>query len=355
MGFQRVLITGGAGFVGSSLALAIARSGRSAVWAVDSLKRRGSELNLTRLRDAGVEFLHADVRCPEDMETLPECDLLIDCSAEPSVHAGSSGGARYLLNTNLLGTINCLEAARARGSAFLFLSTSRVYPMASLNDLPWEEGDTRFHWKGSVGTTGFSDRGISESFPLEGARSLYGSSKLAGEFLIQEYVHSYGMRALINRCGVVAGPWQMGKVDQGVVSLWVARHHFGLPLKYIGYGGTGKQVRDVLHVDDLFDLLTLQMEVADIWDGSIYNIGGGKDVSVSLRELTEICRDVTRKQIEISPVPETHSVDLRIYITDSMRAANQFGWRPKRSVVDVVADVHDWLKVGGTQVERIFR
>ena len=355
MGFQRVLITGGAGFVGSSLALAIARSGRSAVWAVDSLKRRGSELNLARLRDAGVDFLHADVRCPEDMETLPECDLLIDCSAEPSVHAGSSGGARYLLNTNLLGTINCLEAARARGSAFLFLSTSRVYPMAPLNDLPWEEGDTRFHWKGSVGTPGFSDRGIGESFPLERARSLYGSSKLAGEFLIQEYVHSYGMRALINRCGVVAGPWQMGKVDQGVVSLWVARHHFGLPLKYIGYGGTGKQVRDVLHVDDLFDLLTLQMEVADIWDGSIYNIGGGKDVSVSLRELTEICRDVTRKQIEISPVPETHSVDLRIYITDSMRAANQFGWRPKRSVVDVVADVHEWLKAGGTQVERIFR
>ena len=155
---------------------------------------------------------------------------MIDCSAEPSVQAGLGGSPRSVLDTNLVGTINCLEAARSRGAAFLFLSTSRIYPIAALNDLPFVETETRFHWDEAPGIAGFSRRGIAEGFTLDGARSFYGTSKLAGEQLIQEYVFSYGMRALIDRCGVIAGPWQMGKVDQGVITLWVARHYFGRPL-----------------------------------------------------------------------------------------------------------------------------
>ena len=127
------------------------------------------------------------------------------------------------------------------------------------------------------------------------------------------------MAAIINRCGVLAGPWQMGKVDQGVVTLWVARHAFGQPLRYIGFGGLGKQVRDVLHVDDLFDLLLLQMARPARWDGRVYNVGGGNDVSASLLELTEICRRETGREIPIAEVPETSSVDLRIYVGDSRR------------------------------------
>ena len=202
---------------------------------------------------------------------------MIDCSAEPSVQAGLSGSPRSVLDTNLVGTINCLEAARARGAAFLFLSTSRIYPIAALNDLPFTETETRFRWDDAPGIPGFSGRGIAEGFTLDGARSFYGTSKLAGEQLIQEYVFSYGMRALINRCGVIAGPWQMGKVDQGVITLWVARHYFGRPLRYTGFGGQGKQVRDILHVHDLFDLLLLQLEAPERWDGRVYNVGGGND------------------------------------------------------------------------------
>ena len=115
------------------------------------------------------------------------------------------------------------------------------------------------------------------------------------------------MPAIINRCGVLAGPWQMGKVDQGVITLWVARHVFGLPLKYIGYGGLGKQVRDVLHVNDLFDLIVLQMSSPESWDGRIYNVGGGREVSVSLLELTELCRRATGREVPIGRVPETFS------------------------------------------------
>ena len=259
--FKNLLITGGAGFVGSNLAL-LFREMRPelGVTVMDSLKRRGSELNLPRLGPAGVEFRHGDIRSTDDFDDLPPYDLMIDCSADPSVQAGLSGSPRAVLNTNLVGTINCLEAARARGAAFLFLSTSRIYPIAALNKLPFTETDTRFRWDDVPGMPGFSGHGVAEGFTLDGARSFYGTSKLAAEELIQEYVHSYNMRALINRCGVIAGPWQMGKVDQGVITLWVARHCFERPLRYTGFGGQGKQVRDILHVHDVFDLLLLQLD-----------------------------------------------------------------------------------------------
>jgi len=222
------------------------------VTVLDNLSRRGSELSLPRLRAAGVEFHHGDIRFVEDFSSLPPYDVLIDCSAEPSVQAGLAGSPRSVLDTNLIGTINCLEAARTRGAAFLFLSTSRVYPIEGLNGLPFTETDTRFCWDGEARISGFSELGIAESFALDGARSFYGTSKLAAELLIKEYVFSYGTRALVSRCGVIAGPWRMGRVDQGVISLWVARHYFGRPLSYTGFGGQGKQVRDILHVRDLF-------------------------------------------------------------------------------------------------------
>ena len=142
-----LLITGGAGFVGSNLAVLFReRFPHTRVTAFDNLRRRGSELNLPRLREAGVEFVHGDIRNFEDFSRLPAFDLVIDCSAEPSVHAGSSGSPREVLNINLLGTINCLEAARIAQARFLFLSTSRVYPIAGLNEIPWNEEAQRFRW-----------------------------------------------------------------------------------------------------------------------------------------------------------------------------------------------------------------
>ena len=354
MDLENLLITGGAGFVGSNLAL-LFREARPelGVTVLDSLKRRGSELNLPRLRAAGVEFRHGDIRCPADFDDLPPFDLMIDCSAEPSVQAGLDGSPRSVLDTNLVGTINCLEAARARGAAFLFLSTSRIYPIVALNDLPYVESPTRFRWVESPGVPGFSGRGIAEGFTLDGARSFYGASKLAGEQLVQEYVYSYGMRAMIDRCGILAGPWQMGKVDQGVITLWVARHYFGRPLRYTGFGGQGKQVRDILHVHDLFDLLQLQLEAPGSWDGRVYNVGGGNAVSVSLRELTGLCVQETDKTVPIASVPGTAGVDLRIYVTDTRKAEVDFGWRPTRDPARIVRDIRAWIEAHRETLESI--
>jgi CDP-paratose 2-epimerase len=356
MKFRSLAITGGAGFVGSNLACSFRRQfPQMKVTAIDSLKRRGSELSLGRLRDASVEFVHGDIRCPDDLAELPDFDLMIDCSAEPSVHAGTKGSPHYVLDTNLTGTIRCLEAARERKAAFLFLSTSRIYPIASINALPFVEDETRFRWTATgVDIPGLSERGIGEDYPLHGARSFYGASKLAGELLIQEYVETNAMPAIINRCGVLAGPWQMGKVDQGVITLWVARHAFGLPLKYIGSGGRGKQVRDLLHVDDLFDLIVLQMSTPRAWDGRIYNVGGGREVSVSLLELTELCRRETGREVPIGSVPETSAVDLRIYLSDTRKVQADFPWRPKRSPAQVVRDIRSWIDENRESLRKVF-
>ena len=341
---KNILITGGAGFVGSNLALAFRELfPDSRVTALDSLKRRGSELNLPRLKSAGVEFRHGDVRSREDFDDLPPYELLIDCSAEPSVHAGLGGSPRAVLDTNLMGTVNCLEAARARSAAFLFLSTSRIYPIERLNSLPFTESHTRYRWDDAPAIPGFSLHGVAENFPLDGARSFYGASKLACEQLIQEYVAGYGMRALINRCGVIAGPWQMGKVDQGIVTLWVARHQFGQSLRYTGFGGHGKQVRDILHVQDLFDLILRQIEAPAHWDGRVYNVGGGNDVSISIKELTALCVEATGKSVSIASVCDTAAVDLRIYVTDARKAARDFSWRPTRTPARIIADIHAWI------------
>jgi CDP-paratose 2-epimerase len=347
MGFRKILITGGAGFVGSNLAVLFKRNYDTvSVLAADNLKRRGSELNLSRLASSGVDFQHVDIRCPEDMADLPDFDLMIDCSAEPSVHAGGTGSPQYVLNTNLVGTLNCLEAARRRNARFLFLSTSRVYPIEALNALPFVETDTRFSWSDHA-------QGINEDFPMNGNRSMYGASKLACEQIISEYVANYKMPAMVNRCGVLAGPWQMGRVDQGVISLWCARHYYKKPLRYTGFAGTGKQVRDVLHVEDLFELLVKQLAQPSDWNGTPYNVGGGEAVSVSMRELTKICQEVVGNSIEITPIPETSPLDLRIYLTDARRVQKKFNWIPQRTVSRTVEDIFDWIRENSAMLKPI--
>jgi CDP-paratose 2-epimerase len=353
MQFRKILITGGAGFVGSNLAVLFKRHFQSvSVMAADNLKRRGSELTLGRLAAAGVEFQHADIRCPEDLAELPPFDLMIDCSAEPSVHVGGTGSPQYVLNTNLVGTLNCLEAARRQNASFLFLSTSRVYPIEALNALPFIETETRFEWKNEKPSDSHAS-GISEDFTMNGARSMYGASKLACEQIIREYVANYQLPAMINRCGILAGPWQMGRVDQGVISLWCARHFYQKSLRYTGFAGTGKQVRDVLHVEDLFDLLVKQIGQPSDWDGTPYNVGGGNEISISLRELTKICRDVIGTSIEITSVPETSPLDLRIYVTDSRRVQKKFQWTPRRSVTRTVEDIATWIRENSDMLKPI--
>ena len=341
---EKILVTGGAGFVGSTIALALKRDIPGAeVVALDNLKRRGAELGLPRLRAGGVRFEHGDIRCSEDLEALGPCDLIVECSAEPSVHAGYGGSPAYVINTNLLGTVQCLEHARRHGAGLIFLSTSRVYPIAGLREIPLEERGGRLVVPAGRRGPGWSEAGIGEAFPLAGSRSIYGATKLASELLIEEYRAMYGIRAVINRCGVLSGPWQMGKVDQGVIVLWMARHVFGGRLAYMGFGGRGTQVRDLLHVDDLYDLLRLQLADLERHSGQIYNVGGGAAVSVSLSELTTLCERVSGRRVAMGSDPETRAADVPYYVTDNTAVTAATGWRPRRSAEQILTEIHGWL------------
>jgi CDP-paratose 2-epimerase len=339
-----VLVTGGAGFVGSTLAVMLKTDVPSArVVALDNLKRRGSELNLPRLKQAGVEFVHGDVRAPEDLATVRgDFDLLLECSAEPSVLAGYDGSPGYVIQTNLVGTVNCLEWARERRSDVIFLSTSRVYPIEPQNKLELVETETRFELADRQPYPGVSSRGISEDFPLSGSRSIYGATKLASELLLEEYRAMYGLRTVVNRCGVLSGPWQMGKADQGVFGFWLLSHLFGGPLKYLGFGGSGRQVRDLLHVADLYDLVRIELGGLERLSGSVLNVGGGREVSLSLRETTELCRRITGKQVPIEPVVDARVADVPVYLTDNARVTAATGWRPKRSAEQILEEIAAW-------------
>jgi CDP-paratose 2-epimerase len=340
----KILVTGGAGFVGSSLAISLAASRPDTeVIALDNLHRKGSELNVERLADAGVEFVRGDVRNPADLARFGGIDALIECSAEPSVMSGTDGDTAYVFDTNVVGAYNCLELARRSDAQFVFLSTSRVYPLSALRGAEVEEAPSRFELAGIQSTPGWSADGVAEDMPLAGARTLYGTTKLSAEFLCAEYAAQFGLRTVIDRCGVIAGPWQMGKVDQGVFTHWMLAHEFERPLSYIGFGGTGKQVRDLLHVDDLIELIELQLADPDHWAGHTFNVGGGREISLSLRETTGICRRLTGNEIEVGSVAEDRDGDVPIYLSDCSRLRAHSPWRPSRDAECILRDIHEWI------------
>lgn len=341
---SRVLVTGGAGFVGSHIAIACREQLDTHVIVIDNLHRSGSELNVPRLESAGITFFRGDIRDPEAIAETGPCDLLIECSAEPAVTAGMDGSPDYVVHTNLTGAVHCFEHARRHGAGVVFLSTSRVYPYEQLRMINYREGDSAFVLEANQKIRGVSADGIAEDFPLEGVRSYYGATKLAAEIMIAEYAHAADLPYVINRFGVIAGPWQFGKTDQGVAALWAARHVFGGQLSYIGFGGAGRQVRDFLHIDDAVRLIMMEIENLESLSGLCVNAGGGVRSSASLAQLTEMCRDITGHTIEIGGDPETRPADIPIYITDNSAITDATGWTPEHDVRRVLADTAEWMQ-----------
>ncbi|TAM37203.1 NAD-dependent epimerase/dehydratase family protein [bacterium] len=344
MKYSALLITGGAGFIGSNLAVNFKRKyPKLKVYALDNLKRRGSELNLARLKEKNVNFIHADIRNPEDLALNFDVDLVIECSAEPSVMAGLDNPS-YIINTNLTGTVNCLELCRKQKADIIFLSTSRVYPYKPINKIKTIETDTRFAWSPDQDIQGWSVNGINENFTTQGPKTLYGATKLSSELLLQEYIANYGIKGVINRCGVVGGPWQFGKIDQGIFTYWMLAHYFKKPLKYIGFGAKGKQVRDLLHVDDLFILIDIESTQLSGINGNIYNVGGGEEISLSLYETTRLCQEITGNKIKISSDLETRKGDISIYLSDNSKVSGELKWKPKKKAKSVLSDIFIWIR-----------
>lgn len=347
---MKVLVFGGAGFVGSSLAAFLSQSHEVSV--MDSLVRRGSELNLEKLRDHGVTFLHGDIRNPEDFELLPDCELIIDASADPSVLSGLDGSPQKLIQTNLTGTVNIAEFACKKRAKLIFLSTSRVYSIPELMEISLEEDKTRFRVTENSKMKGVSSAGISEAFSTAGYRSFYGTSKLSSEMLLEEYRQYKSLDVLINRFGVIAGPGQFGRVDQGVLVHWILSHMWRRNLSYIGFGGAGKQVRDFLHIDDAVRFVSSQVEEFGAFGTQTLNVGGGQNGSMSLLELTTECERVTGNKLQIGSVKETRQADVPYYVSDS-RKAGEKGWKPLKSNKTLVEETFSWISRNETILKKI--
>ena len=274
-------------------------------------------------------------------------DFLIECSAEPSVLAGSDGNADYLIQTNLNGALNCADLCRKYNAPMIFLSTSRVYPIEPLLNCEIRTSDTRFELSDNQNINGLSAKGVSEQFPISGTRSLYGGTKYAAEIMLREYSATFGFPVIVNRCGVLAGPWQFGKADQGIAAFWTAAHVFGKNLKYIGFEGSGKQVRDMLHIDDLISLILMQIqnpEKFNINQEGVWNIGGGLESSASLLELTTICSEVSGASILITPEHKMRYADIPIYISNTEKIENHCVWKHEKNVLDIIEDIYRWIK-----------
>ena len=265
----------------------------------------------------------------------------------------SDSSTDYLITTNFNGTVNLLDLAIKHKADFIFLSTSRVYPIAALEKIAYHEGNSRFELDKEQSLPGCSVKGISEQFSLTGARSLYGSTKLAAELMIQEYASFFGLKAVINRCGVITGPYQMGKVDQGVVVLWMARHFWKKPVKYFGYGGSGKQVRDLLHIHDLFRLVDMQVHAMQDFNGKLFNAGGGIDISVSLKELTQFCVRITGNTIPEEVQLQNRQGDIPLYITNNSLITAATGWKPMKPTEVILNDIFEWIKQNEKQLKPI--
>jgi len=322
---MKILITGGCGFVGSNLAIYFKDNQiGTQISSLDNLSRRGTILNLNRLRKRKIKNFKIDISNNKAVKNLPKYDLIIDCCAEASVET-SKKEIDKVFNTNLIGTFNILKKCERDKSNLIFLSSSRIYSIEKLRELKKNKSL------------------INEKFDTSGPKSIYGFCKYSSEHLIKEFSFLHKIKYIINRCGVIAGPWQFGKQDQGFVSLWIWKHINKKKLSYIGFGGKGSQIRDVVHILDICKLIALQIKkINNIYNFTI-NVGGGKKNAISLKNLTKICQRITLNKIKVSSKKNTSEYDIPYYITDNSKVKKIYKWNPKKKIFHIIQDVYKWM------------
>ena len=340
---MKILITGGCGFVGTNLALFLHLKGYK-IDCLDNLSRKGSRYNFRLLKNKRIRNYKFDIYDYKKIQKLPKYDLIIDSCAEAAVEI-SKKDIDGVINTNFLGTLNILKKAKKDGSKIIFLSTSRVYPIKNMNNIIKKKIiSAKIKIKKTFG----------ENDNLQGPKTIYGLTKLSSEMLIEEFAYAFDLKFIINRCGVISGPLQFGKQDQGFVSLWIWRHLKKKKMKYIGYGGLGNQVRDVLHINDLNELIDLQIRKINTINNKIFTVGGSKKSYTSLKQLTRICEKITNNKIKFNKVVKTSIYDIPYFITNNNLVTKTYGWKPKRNILKVVSDTFLWLKNNESIINKYF-
>lgn len=332
---KKALVTGGAGFIGTNLSVALLSKGWE-VTVLDNLYRRGSEKNLAWLlenyRSSNLKVEKKDVR---DFGSVKKAVSKVDCvfhlAAQVAV-TSSVTNPRQDFEVNAQGTLNVLEAARlsADKPIVIYASTNKVY--GAMDSLRLGKGETRYSYLDFP-------RGISENFPLD-FHSPYGCSNGAADQYTRDYYRIFGVPSVVFRQSCIYGPRQMGMEDQG----WVA--HFAICAetgRQITIYGDGKQVRDILYVDDLVDAYLLAVEKIKKSKGEIYNIGGGLANSLSLLEYLKILEASLGKKVKIR-FSDSRPGDQKVFVSDNAKVEKELGWKIKNPYEKGLGKLLDWVR-----------
>jgi CDP-paratose 2-epimerase len=334
---MKTLITGGAGFIGSNTVDHLLSQGDEVV-VVDNLSRPGSEKNLAWLRDrhGDFPFVQQDIRDYDGLEQAFKMHLpfeaLFHFAAQVAVTT-SVENPHMDFETNARGTLNVLEAVRQLGldPVLLYTSTNKVY--GALSSIPIVEEERRYRYVDL-------EKGVSEEMPLD-FYSPYGCSKGAADQYIHDYFRIYGMRTVVFRNSCIYGPRQFGIEDQGWLAWLVIAAVSGRPITIYG---NGKQVRDVLFIDDLVEAMTRAVENAEVAQGEVYNIGGGMQSSLSVwREFGPLLSDLLGQAVEVS-FGDWRPGDQKVYVSDISKAQRDFGWEPRVGVQEGVERLLHWVR-----------
>ena len=332
---KKVLITGGAGFIGSNLAKSLIDNGAE-VLILDNLSRKNVEKNLNWLKEISpnLQFINADVRNIEELEKAVEgVDVVFHEAAQVAV-TDSVNDPLTDFAINAQGTLNLLEAVRkiSPNAIFVYASTNKVYGGLEYLDVA-EDGD-RYKFEDNR-----FQKGVSEHVNLD-FHSPYGCSKGSADQYVRDYARIYGMKTIVFRQSCIYGPRQWGTEDQGWVFHFIKEAYFGNKLKIYG---DGKQVRDLLYIGDLIKCYEMAIENIENTRGGVYNVGGGLQNSVSLLQAISIINGLLDKQIEYD-FHDWRPGDQKVFISDNSKANSEFGWKPETDVKLGFQNMLKWVK-----------
>jgi CDP-paratose 2-epimerase len=333
----RIIITGGAGFIGCNMADACIRAGHN-VTLYDNLSRRGSEANLKWLRDVhgrdGFDFIQGDVRdFAAVVAAMRGQEAIYHLAAQTAV-TSSVSDPRSDFEINAFGTFNVLEAARqaADNPILVFASTNKVY--GGMADATVVEAPTRYCLLAYP-------EGVPEARALD-FHSPYGCSKGAADQYVRDYARIYGLRSVVFRQSCIYGQRQMGVEDQGWAAWFIIASVSGRPITIYG---NGKQVRDLLHVDDLVRAFRMATERIGVTAGQVYNLGGGPQNTLSIwAEFGPLLSEVLGERVSPVAYQSCRPGDQPVFVADVSKALREFGWAPKVSVREGVERLVEWVR-----------
>ncbi len=334
---MRILITGGAGFIGSNLTKASIEAGHR-VTVLDNLSRRGSEANLKWLRDTfgvdGFGFIQADIRDADAMRVAVVGAEAVYHLASQTAVTTSVADPRHDFEVNALGAFNVLEAVRASApeAVLIYSSTNKVY--GGMEDARAVETETRYLLPDYP-------LGVSEERGLD-FHSPYGCSKGAADQYVRDYARIYGLRTVVFRQSCIYGQRQMGVEDQGWVAWFVIAAVTGKPISIYG---NGKQVRDLLHVDDLVRAFQIATDRIDVAAGQVYNLGGGPGNTLSVWcDFGPLLNELVGREIEPARFSDWRPGDQPVFVADVRKAARELGWTPQVSIREGIGRLIEWVR-----------